>query len=78
MGKQHDKIPPLALKVTCRIDGRTQKMLTDTNTYDSTEDESVHLFESHIWKLGSSKNVREDANYLDIGEFCFLILVKFL
>lgn len=55
MGKRHDKIPPPALKVTCRIDGRTQKMLTDTNTYDSTEDESVHLLEFHIWKLGSSQ-----------------------
>lgn len=55
VGKQQDKIPPLALKATCWFDGRTQKMFTGANTYDSSWDESVHLLKSHIWKLGSSQ-----------------------
>lgn len=29
MGKQHDKIPPLASKATCWFDGRTQKIPTE-------------------------------------------------
>lgn len=55
VGKQHDKIPPLALKATCWFDLRTYKMLTGADTYDSTWDESVRLLESHIWMLGSSQ-----------------------